>query len=388
MHEMHLRPQPFAAIKAGTKKYELRLLDEKRKKMHSGQCVKLIECESKEELLVRIIDVQVFDDFETLYNTLDLTQCGYAESEVSKASYHDMEAYYSKEALSQYQAVAFEVELVPELDDAQEHRMIQTGRMFMKHEDDDPYPAYQSDQELKKPQPPLYKAPMSEVRFLLPKNYRDLNLKSDILDILYNRKSSRVYTQESMSLLELAYLLWASQGVKEIRGNNYATLRTVACGGARHEFECYLALKNVEGLPCGYYHYMPDLHAVELLKETTADEMNEMLHTSLCGQDWAFKANVTFFYSVLPYRAEWRYGIYSHRVQLMDVGHITQNLYVACASAGLGTCAIAAVNVGSASDAFGLDGEEEFILYSAPAGKINPMNQNEEDAFYAFLKES
>lgn len=387
MHTMKLHHQPFMAMQEGRKTIELRLYDEKRQKIHSGQIIEFKHNETEEVLRMRVLDLHVFDTFEELYKQLDLSLCGYDQENLSNASYQDMEQYYDLELQSKYKVVGIELEKLPPLNDQEIRRMIQKGRIFMKHEDDDPYPEYYSDQELKKPQPPLYKEAMSDVIIPLPKNYRDLNLKNDILEVLYQRRSSRVYTQESMSLLQLSYLLWATQGVKEIRGNNYATLRTVACGGARHEFECYMAIKNVEGLACGYYHYMPDLHALALLKECSEEEMNEMLHQSLCGQDWSFKANVTFFYSVLPYRAEWRYGIYSHRVQLMDVGHITQNLYVACESANLGTCAIAAVDVNYASQAFGLDGEEEFILYSAPAGCVSTQNKAAEDAFYAFLKE-
>lgn len=274
--------------------------------------------------------------------------------------------------------------------------MIAAGREFMKEFPDTEgvdLENYRTDQELKKPQPPLYKEPMGGTVTALPDHYRDLPMKKDILEILYKRKSSRVYTQKQVSLLELSYLLWATQGVKAVRGQNYATIRTVACGGARHEFECYLAVRQVEGLKPGYYHYMPDRHAVELIKEfDLSDEVQEELwkkeiSESLCGQNWSWKANVIFYYSVIPYRAEWRYGIWAHRTALIDAGHITQNLYVACSSLELGACAIASVDTETANQMFGMDGREEFIFYAATMGTISEADQKEEDAFYAFLKE-
>ncbi len=267
--------------------------------------------------------------------------------------------------------------------------IIKAGRNFMKMPSEmEEVPVeggYMTDQTLRKPQPPLFKMPMGGEIFKLPDNYRDLPLKKDILEILYKRKSSRVYTGEKMTLLALSYLLWATQGVKSIRGNNYATLRTVPCGGARHEFECYLAVNNVEDLKSGYYHYMPDLHALELIEEK--EDISQDISVSLCEQNWAKKANVVFYYSVIPYRAEWRYGIWSHRVALIDAGHITQNLYIACSSLNFGTCAIAALETPASNEMFKLDGEEEFIFYAAPVGTISEDNQEEEDAFYAFLKE-
>ena len=75
-----------------------------------------------------------------------------------------------------------------------------------------------------------------------------LSLEDDLYQLLAKRKSSRVYTQEDMSLLQLSFLLWATQGIKSIRGKSYATIRTAPCGGARHPFETYLLVRQVEGL--------------------------------------------------------------------------------------------------------------------------------------------
>ena len=47
----------------------------------------------------------------------------------------------------------------------------------------------------------------------LPKNFDALSVHSNFLDIINTRHSSRVYTQEPMSLLELSYMLWTCQGV-------------------------------------------------------------------------------------------------------------------------------------------------------------------------------
>lgn len=106
---------------------------------------------------------------------------------------------------------------------------------------------YQSDQTLKKPQPPLVKAPMTENTMELPKNFGDLPMDKSFLRILHDRRSNRVFTGGSMDLLTLSFLLWAQQGIRGIRGNNYATLRTVPSAGSRHPFECYPLILNVEG---------------------------------------------------------------------------------------------------------------------------------------------
>ncbi len=99
----------------------------------------------------------------------------------------------------------------------QEKARILAGRRFLRYEDDGE-DHDQSDQQLKLPQPPLVKAPMTPVAIDLPKNYRDLGLNNDILDILFRRESHRVFTDQPMTLLTLAYLLWATQGIRASAG--------------------------------------------------------------------------------------------------------------------------------------------------------------------------
>ena len=274
------------------------------------------------------------------------------------------------------------------MDPKEIQRRIQLGRSFItKFGDEDGVDEdYATDQELKKPQPPLAKAPMSDRILDLPTDFSSLPIEKDFLRIINSRKSHRVYTQEPMSLLELSYLLWCTQGVKSVRGKAYATLRTVPCGGARHEFECYLTLRNVTGLEDGLYHYLPMKHQMEFLGPK--EDLEDFISRSVCEQSWAAKANAVFYYSCVFYRAEWRYGIWAHAPILMDSGHVTENLYLAATSIGLGGCAIAAVDPPVANEAFTLDGQEETIFYAMPVGKIRPEDQQAEEEFYAFVRES
>ena len=156
-------------------------------------------------------------------------------------------------------------------------------------------------------------------------------------------------------------------------------------GGARHEFETYLLVQNVEGLQPGAYHYLPMEHALEYLHPV--ENLTETLVKTVNGQSWAGKSNVTFYWSMVPYRAEWRYGIYAHRVALIDAGHVGQNLYLAATALGLGTCGIASFSHEVCNQVFELDGHDEYIVYTAPVGTARPEDKEKEDAFYAFVKE-
>jgi len=271
------------------------------------------------------------------------------------------------------------------LDPETQKKLITEGRDFMKSDHNNAYDTFETDQDLKLPQPQLVKAPMRDQALELPRNFEDLDLQQDIIKLLTDRKSSRVYTQQPISLLQLAFLLWATQGIKDIRGKSYATLRTVPSGGARHGFETYLLVQHVEGLQPGAYHYLPMTHQLEFLHPV--ENLKETISTSLEEQSWASKASVIFYWSFVPYRCEWRYGIWAHRPALMDAGHVGQNLYLACTALGLGTCAIAAFDMKVCDAIFGLDGEEEFTVYAAPVGTISVENQKSEKAFYQFVED-
>lgn len=264
-------------------------------------------------------------------------------------------------------------------------KLIADGRNFMKSFSTSPYQDFVSDQQLKLPQPPLVKAPMTAQVMPLPRNFNDLDLQHDFITLLTERRSSRVYTQQSISLLQLSFMLWATQGIKDIRGKSYATLRTVPSGGARHGFETYLLVQHVEGLQPGAYHYLPVQHQIEFLHPV--EDLPAAISISLEGQSWASKASVVFYWSFLPYRCEWRYGIWAHRVALIDAGHVGQNLYLACEALRLGTCAIAAFDLAVCDSLFGLDGEEEFTVYASPVGTVSPADQKSEKAFYQFVED-
>lgn len=274
------------------------------------------------------------------------------------------------------------------LDPKIQEELIQTGRNFMKgSREPDLFPEFESDQELKRPQPPLVKAPVIPQESWIPltMDFSSLELTNDVIKLIQNRRSARVYTQEEMSLDELSFLLWATQGIKSIRGKAYATIRTVPCGGARHEFETYLIIRKIENLKPGVYHYLPMEHALEYIKPL--DDLDACITKSLVGQSWGAKANVVFYWAIDAYRCEWRYGIEAHRPALMDVGHVCQNLYLAVTALGLGCCGVAAFDHDLCCKLFDLNGDGEFVVYTAPVGTVREQDASKEKLFYKFVED-
>lgn len=111
-HSMQLQPSPFEMIRNGTKTIELRLFDEKRKKIRIGDTILFTNTASNEILSVKVLELLVFDSFETLYSQLPLLDCGYTKEDVDTASPDDMNAYYPKELQQEYGVVGIRVALL------------------------------------------------------------------------------------------------------------------------------------------------------------------------------------------------------------------------------------------------------------------------------------
>ena len=219
------------------------------------------------------------------------------------------------------------------------------------------------------PPPPVQKVvPQDATRVALPGPDRfDAVCPAGLLSVLRSRRSLRRYGGGiPLSIEELAFLLWATQGIV-LREGDVATFRPVPSAGARHAFETYLYCRRVRGLDEGIYRYLPLEHA--LLFEFAEEALASRISDACFGQRFVGQGAVTFFWSVLPSRMEWRYGAAAHRVLLLDAGHVCQNLYLAAEGIGAGTCAVAAYDQESLDALLRLDGEEEFVLYLAPVGK-------------------
>ena len=185
-------------------------------------------------------------------------------------------------------------------------------------------------------------------------------------EAIARRESVRQYEAAPLTLEELAALLWATQGVRRVLGQVNA-LRTVPSAGARHAFETYLAVNRVDTLPAGLYRYLPfDGRLAQLAIDL---QIGHRAAAACLGQRFVALAAVVFFWTAIPARMEWRYDLAAHKVIAIDAGHVCQNLYLACESLGLGTCAIAAYDQEACDRLLGVDGDEEFTLYLAPVGK-------------------
>ncbi len=107
---MKLQDKPFQSIKNRTKTIEMRLFDEKRKLIETGDEIVFTNLKSGESLKAKVKNIYLFKNFQELYNAFDKTKLGYQENEDANPS--DMEIYYPKEEQQNYGVCGIEIEVI------------------------------------------------------------------------------------------------------------------------------------------------------------------------------------------------------------------------------------------------------------------------------------
>ena len=97
---MKLKPIPFAQIRAGEKTVELRLNDEKRRRIRVGDTITFTELGTGEMLTVCVKALHPFESFAALFEALGTDCCGGSV---------DMDAYYSPENQKKWGALGIEI---------------------------------------------------------------------------------------------------------------------------------------------------------------------------------------------------------------------------------------------------------------------------------------
>ena len=247
---------------------------------------------------------------------------------------------------------------------------MENNRRFLHFFDKDEYEKVVPESDEKKDKPfPLFQKPYDEKKPLIdlipPKKF-EIGKKS-FLDVINRRISRRDYTEEGLNLEELSFLLWCTQGVKRTFKDKAGVLRTVPSAGAKSPFETYLIINRVEGVEPGLYRYISFIHKLLFIKniEDAERKIGELTY----DQMFVGKGAVIFCWVAIPYRTEWRYTIVAHKFIAVDLGHISENLYLACEAIDLGTVAIGYYEQKKFDAFLELDGKDEFVVLVAPVGK-------------------
>jgi ASC-1-like (ASCH) protein len=112
LHSMGLYERPFNSIKKGQKIYEVRLNDEKRRKIQVGDVIEFTKVsEMDEKIKVKVLELRRYPSFEEMYKDIpfSLFDCdGWTLEEMINSTYE----IYSKEQEQHWGALAIKIQLI------------------------------------------------------------------------------------------------------------------------------------------------------------------------------------------------------------------------------------------------------------------------------------
>ncbi len=203
---------------------------------------------------------------------------------------------------------------------------------------------------------PVESLAMTVVQLPSPELYPEASLG----DALQGRRSVRAYARQSLSLQQIAQLLWAAQG-----SNHPSGLRTAPSAGALYPLDVLLVAGDVAGLDEGVYRYRPARHALELLR---SGDRRAPLARAAFGQAWLASGAAVLVIVATYERTTRKYGERGRRYVHIEVGHAAQNALLQAAALGLGAAVVGAFDDGAVARLLDLPASER-PLYLLPVGR-------------------
>lgn len=189
-----------------------------------------------------------------------------------------------------------------------------------------------------------------------PRSHGPLSVEEALLQ----RRSTREYASEALTLGEVSQLLWAAQGLTAEWGG-----RTAPSAGALYPLEVYLAVGSVQGLSAGVYRYEPRGHTLDRVRD---GDVRRQLADAAVGQACVEDGAVDIVIAAVFERTAKKYGDRAARYVHMEAGHAAQNVYLQATALGLGTVAIGAFHDDQVRRIVGMR-EHEAPLYVMPVGR-------------------
>lgn len=199
-------------------------------------------------------------------------------------------------------------------------------------------------------------APVAPVPLPEPRLKSAVSLEETLLQ----RRSTREYADEALTLEEVSQLLWAAQGVTAEWGG-----RTAPSAGALYPLETYLVVGNVENLAPGVYKYKPERHELVKVKD---DDVREELAKASLGQSWVKEGAIDIVIAAVYERTTRKYGDRGVRYVHMEAGHAAQNICLQATALDLGIVTVGAFYDDRVRETMGIP-ENETPLYVIPVGR-------------------
>jgi ASC-1-like (ASCH) protein len=112
-YTMHLDKEPFEKMKAGKKTIEVRLYDDKRRKIKPGDEIVFLKLpDNDESIKARVIEIFVFDSFAKMFEAIGPEQFGHDKSLTVEQRVNMQRKYYTEEEEKRYGVVAIKIKTV------------------------------------------------------------------------------------------------------------------------------------------------------------------------------------------------------------------------------------------------------------------------------------
>jgi SagB-type dehydrogenase family enzyme len=145
-----------------------------------------------------------------------------------------------------------------------------------------------------------------------------------------------------------------------------SVFKTSPSGGARHPTETYVYANRVRGLETGIYHYAADGHLLEDLDRRVSPAA---LIAAVGDQEWVADAGAVIFYTSIRARAAWKYDMgRALRALFLDLGHLSQTVYLLAAALGIRVTFTAALRDESVEELLACDPVQEIVLSASVLG--------------------
>ena len=211
--------------------------------------------------------------------------------------------------------------------------------------------------------PKAYKVYSSAIKKIdLPKP--DFDKSIEFWSVIKNRHSTRKFSTEPLSKMDLSLFLFGMSGLNRIFPQ-YA-FRTVPSAGGLYPLETYPVINNVTVLEKGLYHYDIQEHSLNFLKE---GDFRSKVAEGCLGQNMAYTSAINFIWTAMIGRSQWKYLQRCYRYIYLDAGHIGQNFYLVAEALGLGACTIGALYDDELNQFLEIEGKNETVLYVGVVGK-------------------
>jgi putative peptide maturation dehydrogenase len=157
------------------------------------------------------------------------------------------------------------------------------------------------------------------------------------------------------------YRAFGSRAVHDYAPGVQLLKKGVPSAGGLHATEAYLLVQRVDGVVAGLYHYHPVDHALEPLHVLSPDDAKALASRFVAGQAYFADAPVMVIAASRFGRNFWKYRNHAkaYRALILDIGHLSQTLYLAATELGLAAFITAAINEVDIEQALGLDRLEE-----------------------------